>query len=96
MGGDAEDHRYYCACEQASDGINRLGAVVALRGSECLAVAPVFSTVFRLDASFQAGTGPLARARRTLARWLEWPVMQCAESLAAGQQNTTGSASFAS
>lgn len=72
---EAENHAYYCACEQAGDNMNRLGAVFAARGSECLAVAPVFSMTFRLDASFQADTGPFAQARRALARWIGWPVI---------------------
>lgn len=64
---EAENHAYYSACEQ--------GAVFAARGAERVAVAPVFSMTFRLDASFQADTRLLARTRRSLARWIGWPVI---------------------
>lgn len=72
--GEAENHSYYRACEQASKGRSPAGAVFAMRGSECLAVAPVFSMTFRLDAPFQTGTGAWAHAGRALARWVGWPV----------------------
>lgn len=72
--GEAEGHEYYTACE-TSLGASPMGAVCVSGSGRVVAVAPVFSMRFRLDASFQDGSTVLARLRRAIAGRIHFPMV---------------------
>lgn len=70
---EVESHEYYTACETAQPQ-QRMGAVGAWLDEQFAAVAPIFTMHYRLDASFQGGSGLLARTGRWVGSRVQLPV----------------------